>query len=124
MVSSRRATAPHLVPVDDDDRWYGGEGALAGQAGYRIATVRPSSFSDAKVIGEYFRDGIPVIMNLADLEEADAKRIVDFASGLIFSLRGGIERVAARVFLLTPAGLEIVDGADNPSQDPGFFNQG
>jgi cell division inhibitor SepF len=62
-------------------------------------------------------------MNLADLEESDAKRIVDFASGLIFSLRGGIERVAARVFLLTPAGLEIVDGADNPSQDPGFFNQ-
>jgi len=101
-----------------------GEIRTAAQSGYRIATVRPQSFTDAKVIGEYFRDGIPVIMNLADLEEADAKRIVDFASGLIFSLRGGIERVAARVFLLTPAGLEIVDGADNPSQDPGFFNQG
>ena len=96
MVSSRRATAPHLVPVDDGERWYGEEAAGVGQ---RIATVRPRSFTDAK-------------------------RIVDFASGLIFSLRGGIERVAARVFLLTPAGLEIVDGADNPSQDPGFFNQG
>jgi cell division inhibitor SepF len=122
MVSSRRATAPHLVPVDDGERWYGEE--LGAQAGYRIATVRPASFSDAKAIGEYFRDGIPVIMNLADLEEADAKRIVDFASGLIFSLRGGIERVASRVFLLSPAGTELMDGAQSPTADPGFFNQG
>jgi cell division inhibitor SepF len=121
MVSSRRATAPHLVPVDDGERWYGEE--LGAQAGYRIATVRPQSFTDAKVIGEYFRDGIPVIMNLADLEEADAKRIVDFASGLIFSLRGGIERVASRVFLLSPQGTELMDGAQSPSADPGFFNQ-
>jgi cell division inhibitor SepF len=121
MVSSRRATAPHLVPVDDGERWYGEE--LGTQAGYRIATVRPQSFTDAKVIGEYFRDGIPVIMNLADLEEADAKRIVDFASGLIFSLRGGIERVASRVFLLSPQGTELMDGAQSPSADPGFFNQ-
>jgi cell division inhibitor SepF len=123
MVSSRRAVAPHLVPVDDGERWYGDGEETAG-IGQRIATVRPRSFTDAKVIGEYFRAGVPVIMNLADLEESDAKRIVDFASGLIFSLRGGIERVAARVFLLTPAGLEIVDGAETPSQDPGFFNQG
>jgi cell division inhibitor SepF len=121
MVSGRRATAPHLVPVDDGERWYGEE--LGAQSGYRIATVRPASFSDAKVIGEFFRDGIPVIMNLADLEEADAKRIVDFASGLIFSLRGGIERVASRVFLLSPQGTELVDGAQGPSKDPGFFNQ-
>jgi cell division inhibitor SepF len=122
MVSSRRATAPHLVPVDDGERWYGED--LGAQAGYRIATVRPASFSDAKAIGEYFRDGIPVIMNLADLEEADAKRIVDFASGLIFSLRGGIERVASRVFLLSPAGTELMDGSQSPTADPGFFNQG
>lgn len=122
MVSSRRATAPHLVPVEDGERWYGEE--PGAQAGYRIATVRPQSFSDAKVIGEYFREGIPVIMNLADLEEADAKRIVDFASGLIFSLRGAIERVASRVFLLSPAGTELMDGAQSPSTDPGFFNQG
>ena len=121
MVSSRRATAPHLVPVEDGERWYGEE--TAAQAGYRIATVRPQSFTDAKVIGEFFRDGIPVIMNLADLEEADAKRIVDFASGLIFSLRGGIERVASRVFLLSPQGTELMDGAQSPSADPGFFNQ-
>ena len=121
MVSSRRATAPHLVPVDDGERWYGEE--LGTQAGYRIATVRPQSFTDARVIGEYFRDGIPVIMNLADLEEGDAKRIVDFASGLIFSLRGGIERVASRVFLLSPQGTELMDGAQGPSADAGFFNQ-
>jgi cell division inhibitor SepF len=121
MVSSRRATAPHLVPVDDGERWYGEE--LGTQSGYRIATVRPRSFSDAKVIGEYFRDGIPVIMNLADLEDADAKRIVDFACGLVFSLRGGIERVASRVYLLSPQGMELIDGAQSPSSDTGFFNQ-
>jgi cell division inhibitor SepF len=122
MVSSRRATAPHLVPVDDGERWYGEE--PGARVGYRIATIRPQSFTDAKMIGEYFREGIPVIMNLADIEEADAKRIVDFASGLIFSLRGGIERVASRVFLLSPAGTELMDGAQSPSTDPGFFNQG
>ncbi len=68
MVSSRRATAPHLVPVDDGERWYE-EGQEAAGIGQRIATVRPRSFTDAKVIGEFFRAGVPVIMNLADLSQ-------------------------------------------------------
>jgi cell division inhibitor SepF len=75
------------------------------------------------MVGEYFRAGVPVIMNLVDLEYPEVKRSVDFACGLVFSLRGGIERVTSRVFLLTPSGFELVDGADGSVQDPSFFNQ-
>ncbi len=68
----------------------------------RIATVTPDSFRDARAIGELFRDGVPVIVNLTAMDPADAKRVVDFAAGLIFGLRGSIDRVATRVFLLSP----------------------
>ena len=82
----------------------------AEEQGRRIATVTPDSFRDARGIGELFRDGVPVIVNLTAMEPADAKRVVDFAAGLTFGLRGSIERVATRVFLLTPADTEIVTG--------------
>ncbi len=68
----------------------------------RIATVHPRSFSDALEVGESFRDGVPVIMNLTDMDDAEARRIIDFAAGLTFGLRGEIERVTNRVFLLSP----------------------
>lgn len=122
MVSNRKAPAPHLIPVDDGEQWYG-EGSAAAETGQRIAAVRPRSFADTRMAGEYFRAGIPVIMNLTDLEHPEVKRAVDFACGLVFSLRGGIERVTSRVFLLTPAGFELVDGAGSPPHDPSFFNQ-
>jgi cell division inhibitor SepF len=122
VVSSRRAPAPHLVPVDDGGRW-DGSGSEVGGLGQRIAAVRPRSFADTRVVGEYFRAGLPVIMNLTDLEHPEVKRSVDFACGLVFSLRGGIERVTSRVFLLMPDGFEIVDGAGSMAQDPSFFNQ-
>ena len=83
---------------------------VAEEKGRRIGTVTPDSFRDARAIGELFRDGVPVIMNLTAMEAADAKRVVDFAAGLIFGLRGSIERVSTRVFLLTPANTEIVNG--------------
>ncbi|GGS01270.1 cell division protein SepF 1 [Streptomyces aureoverticillatus] len=89
----------------------------------RIGTVTPDSFRDARAIGELFRDGVPVIMNLTSMEPADAKRVVDFAAGLIFGLRGSIDRVAHRVFLLTPANTEIVNGEATPHRADGFFNQ-
>jgi cell division inhibitor SepF len=76
------------------------------------------------VIGEHFRAGIPVVVNLTDLDTPEAKRVVDFTCGLIFSLRGGIERVTTRMHLLAAAWLEIVDDPSSASQDPGFFNQG
>src|SRR5690606_10797372 len=78
--------------------------------GRRIGTVTPDSFRDARAIGELFRDGVPVIVNLTAMEASDAKRVVDFAAGLIFGLRGSIERVSNRVFLLSPADTEVVSG--------------
>ncbi|WP_165989890.1 cell division protein SepF [Streptomyces sp. YIM 98790] len=94
----------------------------AQEEGRRIATVTPQGFRDARRIGELFRDGVPVVINLTALESADAKRVVDFAAGLIFGLRGSIERVANRVFLLTPARYEVVS-TDGRRHDGGFFNQ-
>ena len=76
----------------------GAVGALrrGGRASHRITTIHPRTYNEAKTIGENFRDGIPVIMNLTDMDDADAKRLVDFAAGLVFGLHGSIERVTAR----------------------------
>src|SRR5687768_16078952 len=98
-------------------------GDTAEQKGRRIGTVTPDSFRDARAIGELFRDGVPVIMNLTAMEAGDAKRVVDFAAGLIFGLRGSIERVSNRVFLLSPADTEVVSGEPAAHRSDGFFNQ-
>ncbi|MFI0722154.1 cell division protein SepF [Streptomyces sp. NPDC021224] len=97
-------------------------GEAAQEQGRRIATVTPDGFRDARGIGELFREGVPVIVNLTAMESADAKRVVDFAAGLTFGLRGSIERVANRVFLLTPADYSVLDADDRRGGD-GFFNQ-
>ncbi len=89
----------------------------------RIETVHPHSYNDARRIGEDFRDGVPVIMNLSDLEDSDAKRIIDFAAGLVFGLRGSIERVTNKVFLLSPANVDVGDQARAQLAQDGFFNQ-
>ncbi|MGY1455841.1 cell division protein SepF [Streptomyces sp. SS8] len=94
----------------------------AQDQGTRIATVTPDGFRDARGIGELFREGVPVIVNLTAMEPADAKRVVDFAAGLTFGLRGSIERVATRVFLLTPPDYQVISGQERRSPD-GFFNQ-
>ncbi|MEO5608250.1 MAG: cell division protein SepF [Ornithinibacter sp.] len=73
----------------------------------RITTIHPRTYNEAKTIGENFRDGIPVIMNLTDMSDSDAKRLVDFAAGLVFGLRGSIERVTSKVFLLSPETVEV-----------------
>ena len=144
MGSVRKASAwLGLVDDNDDERYYDddyAEGQDSGDAwvtdprvkvasetaeekGRRIGTVTPDSFRDARGIGELFRDGVPVIINLTSMEATDAKRVVDFAAGLTFGLRGTIERVATRVFLLTPAHTEIVSGEAAGRQTDGFFNQ-
>ncbi len=89
----------------------------------RIVTVHPATYNEARVIGEAFREGTPVIMNLTGLSESEAKRMVDFAAGLVFGLHGAIERVTNRVFLLSPATVEVE--SDRPDERvPGrFFNQ-
>jgi cell division inhibitor SepF len=89
----------------------------------RITTIHPRTYNEAKTIGEAFREGIPVIMNLTDLDDADAKRLVDFAAGLVFGLHGAIERVTSKVFLLSPAHVEITSEEKEPATTPGFFNQ-
>jgi cell division inhibitor SepF len=90
---------------------------------HRITTIHPRSYNDAKTIGEAFRNGIPVIMNLGDMADSDAKRVVDFAAGLIFGLHGSIEKVTGKVFLLSPSHVEVTP-ADKPHvPERAFFNQ-
>ena len=88
----------------------------------RIVTVHPSTYNEARIIGESFRDGVPVIINLTGMSESDARRMVDFSAGLVFGLHGAIERVTPRVFLLTPASVEI-DGGEVAEARGRFFNQ-
>ena len=72
-----------------------------------ILTVHPKQYRDAQVIAENFRDGIPVIINLSQMSDADARRLIDFASGLSLGLYGRIERVTSKVFLLSPESVAI-----------------
>ena len=88
----------------------------------RIITVHPRTYNEARTIGEHFRDGVPVIMNLSEMEDVDAKRLVDFAAGLIFGLRGTIERVTSKVFLLSPQNVTVA-AEDKERIAGGFFNQ-
>lgn len=77
-----------------------------------IVTVHPKQYRDAQVIAENFRDGIPVIINLSQMSDADARRLIDFASGLSLGLYGRIERVTSKVFLLSPENVAVSgDGA-------------
>lgn len=89
----------------------------------RIETIHPRSYNDARRIGEDYRDGVPVIMNLSELDDADAKRIIDFAAGLVFGLRGSIERITNKVFLLSPVNVDVGDEARAQIAKDGFFNQ-
>lgn len=89
----------------------------------RITTLHPRTYNEARVIGENFRDGIPVIMNLSEMSDAEAKRLVDFAAGLVFSVRGSIERVTSKVFLLSPPNVEIAAEEKETMIEGGFFNQ-
>src|SRR3954453_11690674 len=105
------AHRPHVAPapVHDDS--------------YRITTLTPRTYNEARTIGENFRDGTPVIMNLTEMDDVDAKRLVDFAAGLIFGLRGSIERVTNKVFLLSPEHVEVTAEDKALIVEGGFFNQ-
>jgi cell division inhibitor SepF len=88
----------------------------------QITTLHPTTYNEARQIGERFRDGSPVIMNLTEMDEADAKRLVDFAAGLAFGLRGTIERVTNRVFLLSPANVQVTAEDKARIAEGGFLN--
>ncbi|MET7284124.1 cell division protein SepF [Kribbella sp. NPDC005582] len=89
----------------------------------RITTVHPRSYNEARVIGEHFRDGTPVIMNLTEMDHADAKRLVDFAAGLIFCCRGSIERITTKVFLVCPPNVTVAAEEKEKIAADGFYNQ-
>jgi cell division inhibitor SepF len=88
----RRATVRAQVPPSDMNE---------------ILTVHPRQYKDAQAIAESFREGVPVIINLSQMSEADARRLIDFASGLSQGLYGKIERVTNKVFLLSPAHVAV-----------------
>jgi cell division inhibitor SepF len=96
-------------------------GAIAPMS--RITTLHPRTYNEARVIGENFRDGVPVIMNLSEMADGDAKRLVDFAAGLVFSVHGSIERVTNKVFLLSPPNVSVAAEDKQRIAESGFFNQ-
>jgi cell division inhibitor SepF len=89
----------------------------------RITTLHPRTYNEARAIGEHFREGTPVIINLTEMVDSDARRLVDFSAGLIFGLRGSIDRVTNKVFLLSPANVEVAAEDKARIAERGFFNQ-
>jgi len=89
----------------------------------RITTLHPRTYNEARTIGEHFREGTPVIINLTEMVDSDARRLVDFSAGLIFGLRGSIDRVTNKVFLLSPANVEVAAEDKARIAERGFFNQ-
>ncbi|MFC8181150.1 MULTISPECIES: cell division protein SepF [Nocardiaceae] len=94
-----------------------------GSALSKITTLRPRDYSEARTIGERFRDGTPVIMDLVEMSNADAKRLVDFAAGLAFALRGSFDKVATKVFLLSPADIDVSPQERRRIAETGFYSQ-
>lgn len=129
--SGRRAQAPpvrrlgraEVASVDQPETIVR---TMAPARGPNLASIHrsePKRFNEARDIGERFRQGIPVIMNLQGADDSVARRLVDFASGLVFGLDGKIEMVASRVYLLTPANLEVSAEEREQLVEGGFFNQ-
>jgi cell division inhibitor SepF len=90
---------------------------------YRITTFVPASYNDAKQVGEHFRQNVPVIINLTELDDRSAMRLIDFCAGLTFGLHGTLERVTNKVFLLSPADVEVTAEDKARIREGGFFNQ-
>jgi cell division inhibitor SepF len=106
------------VQGDDEDS----DGGFAMGNGIQIAVVRPRNFRDAATVGDYFRQDIPVIINLEDMDNEDSRRIIDFISGLILGLSGDIEKLSRRTFLIVPGGTAILTTHEALTEE-GFFNQ-
>jgi cell division inhibitor SepF len=96
----------------------------AGNPLARITTLHPRTYSEARTIGEHYRDGTPVILNLTDMDDADAKRLVDFSAGLAFALRGSMDKITSRVFLLSPPNVDVTAEDRRKLAEGGFGNHG
>lgn len=108
-----------LSAVSNDSQSF----ASLAPATNQIFTVNPRSYNEARVIGERFREGHTVLMNLSDMGEAELKRLVDFASGLVFGHHGTIEKVTNKVFLLSPANVKVSAEVKTAAAEASFFNQ-
>ncbi len=129
-VDARPRTAPEVVVrpaatavAERPSATFRPTGSTSGADVYRITTLHPRTYNDARRIGEEYREGVPVIINLTGMDDNDAKRIVDFAAGLVFGLRGSIERITNKVFLLSPANVDVGAEARAQIAQDGFFNQ-
>ena len=123
---ARGGDGAHLVQREyqpDEEQAYGQDYTEAEYPSYRITTLHPRTYNEARTIGEHFRTGTPVIMNLSEMDDADAKRLVDFAAGLTFGLHGRLERVTAKVFLLSPHNVTVTAQDRARIAETGFFNQ-
>ncbi|WP_283818581.1 cell division protein SepF [Jatrophihabitans telluris] len=117
------AATTHDTHAEGYEEEYGFEAAYEPQPLQRITTLHPRTYNEAKTIGLQFRGGTPVIMNLTEMDDADAKRLVDFAAGLTFGLHGSIERVTPKVFLLSPHNVSVTAADKQRIVEGGFYNQ-
>jgi len=119
---SPRRSEPTGVTVVRNNQDVVAEPFIEESVSYNIVTLQPRSYSEARKVGEYYREGNPVIINLDDMEESERKRLVDFASGLVFGLHGRIERISLKVFLLSPANVNV-SNEDRTAAQATFYNQ-
>ena len=137
-LESRRRRRDEFDDIFADDspprRGAGGGGGRAtqlrpvsgnGRAGGDVTVhlVIPKSFNDAQQIADQFKDSVPVIINLQGTDTELSKRLIDFASGLTYALEGGMQRIADKVFLLTPRNVEVSAEERARLIEKGFFNQ-
>jgi len=122
--SEKRAREPRPAPVSDlsERRPRSGPTGVVAELS-KITTLHPRTYNEARTVGEQYRDGTPVIMNLSEMDDSDAKRLVDFAAGLVFASRGTIERVTNKVFLLSPPNVTVAAEDKRRIAEGGFFNQ-
>ena len=129
--SRRRGSDFDAIFADDDDPRAGRpttvlrsvRGSGNGRGEVRVHLVVPKSFNDAQQIADQFKDSVPVIINLQGTDTELSKRLIDFASGLTYALEGGMQRIADKVFLLTPRNVEVSAEERARLIEKGFFNQ-
>jgi cell division inhibitor SepF len=119
-VSERRTTS--LRPVSTP-RAPSGNGRAGAGGDVRVHFVAPKSFNDVQDVADKFKDTIPVILNLQGTDTDLSKRLIDFSSGLTYALDGGMQRIADKVFLLTPRNVEVSAEERARLVEKGFFNQ-
>jgi cell division inhibitor SepF len=123
VVTEKTSTTSNGVTVIGGRTPVEAEPVLDLEPSYNIVTLHPRSYSEARQMAEHYRQGNPVIINLDDMDESERKRLVDFASGLAFGLQGGIERIASRVFLISPANVSVRTEDKAAFAQASFFNQ-